>query len=156
MCQDAQELLHNDLPAFARCCNGVGSTIGWIGWLTYHFIPDTIWGADFTSVSDIHDVEYCYPKRFTNIDKALQHKKESDKRLLRNGIRLMYSATLPCSIHYSNKEMKELSTFLDAPERLLLAARLHRVRAYYFIVDRVGSESFLKGKTFFADGRGAI
>jgi hypothetical protein len=108
-----------------ECCNGVGSQVGWLGKLTYHLIPNTIWGLSITEASDIHDWMYVYPKSFATKQDALNWKHMADNLLLDNIITII-----------------ERDTYWT----LLKIIRRQRAMAYYSAVDEAGVESFLDGK----------
>lgn len=80
----ALELLITDPAKFKSFCNGVGSTRGFWGKLTYHFIPNTIYFMDITPASDLHDVDYSIPAEFDTIEHALAYKKDADNRMYQN------------------------------------------------------------------------
>ena len=125
MCEESRTLLMEDLEQFASHCNGVGSRVGWFGKLTYHFIPNTIWGLNITPASDIHDVEYSYPKIFVDRECATIFKVETDIRFMDNLKTLI------------NRE-----TEWGWVRRL----RLSRAKKYYRAVKNIGKDSFFDGK----------
>ncbi len=123
---DEFQRLATENPAeIVRLCNGVGSTVGWAAWF-YHLIPNTIWGLDITPASDIHDVDYVYPKSFRIYTEAAYHKRKADRRIYNNILALI-------DMHTRYEWLKDL--------------RVSRTRKYYFVLLSCGNESFLDGKT---------
>lgn len=108
-----------------KLCNGVGSEIGWIGNLTYHLIPNTIWFLNVTCCSDIHDVDYNYPDHFATQEEAFKCKADADLRLYNNLVTHIKKNTTNC---------------------ILLRMRLNRAYMYYLAVANAGQLSFLEGK----------
>lgn len=119
-------LLNNNPVKFKRCCNGVGSLVGFWARLFYHFIPNTIWGLDITPASDIHDVEYSVPDKFNTLSEALKHKKKADYNFYLNMEILIMKAN----------SWGWVESF-----------RLNRAKVYYFALRKLGEGSFLAGKT---------
>ena len=105
--------------------NGVGSTVGWLGRLTFHLIPNTIWFLDITPASDIHDIDYAYPSSFKSEGAAIRHKDQADRRFYDN-VKILIEA------HTSNRVLKCL--------------RYRRLRKYYWTLKNFGMESFLESK----------
>jgi len=108
-----------------RVCNGVGSP----GTLSYHLIPNTIWGLDVTPASDIHDWMYTYPAKFPSDAEALEWKNKADRALLNNMIRLF--------------ERAEKDSWLA---RRLAWFRRNRAQLYFEAVQHFGGPSFWEGK----------
>lgn len=123
----ARNLLKFNKKEFIACCNGVGSPNGFWGKLTYHFIPQTIWGLPIRAAADIHDVEYTYPDNFYCKKAALKWKVEADKRFKYNIMRLIKKNT-------KWKWLKKI--------------RYIRAKEYYWILKKFGEESFLANKSF--------
>ncbi len=126
MSEVAEKLLNEHLEVFTSYCNGVGSTAGFWGKLTYHFIPNTIWCLNITPCSDIHDVEYSIPGEFKTLDEALDWKAWADERFYKN---------------------LQIYIELNTSYECLKALRLSRAKKYHFAVCSAGETSFLKGKT---------
>ena len=76
-----------------KICNGVGSRVGIIANLLWHFTPNTVWGLNITPVSDIHDYDFTYPKTFKTFSEAIKHKTQSDCRFRSNAFTLIESQT---------------------------------------------------------------
>lgn len=123
MPQVVEDLLYSDSEKFLSFCNGVGSDIGVLGKLTYHFIPNTIWGLDITPASDLHDVGYSYPNFFATKDDALKYKALIDL--------------------YFYKNMKSL---IDTHSIFLNKIRMIRAHTYFETVHLFGEECFMEGK----------
>jgi len=127
MSEEAVNLLYSDPKKFASYCNGVGSQVGWLGKLTYHIIPNTIWFLNITAASDIHDVEYSVPASFESIAAAEKAFDEANLRLYKN-----------------------ICILIDRKGRSgwLYLARMHRAGLYYDMVSSdAGWTSFVAGKT---------
>ena len=122
----ALEIMNTRPLEFKRCCNGVGSTIGFWSKLLWYLTPNTVWGLNITCCSDLHDVDYNHPQIFESVEKALQWKEESDNRFYKN---------LKTHIKRNTKN------------RWLLYLRLKRARKYYYAVKNFGETSFLADKT---------
>lgn len=123
----ALKLLESNPKKFANYCNGVGSQVGWLGRLTYHIIPNTIWFLDITPASDIHDVEYSVPSEFGCISAAEKAFDEANLRLYNN-----------------------IVTLIDRKGRggLIYQMRMHRAGLYFDAVSgSAGWKSFVSGKT---------
>jgi hypothetical protein len=75
-----QKDLQNNINNIKSIVNGMGSP----GEKTYNLIPDEIYGMDLTPISDIHDYDYTYPKRFRSLEEAKAHKAASDMRFYNN------------------------------------------------------------------------
>jgi hypothetical protein len=104
----ARELLIQDKVEFIKCCDGVGSRAGgWMGNITYHITPNTIWLMDITPASDIHDVEYSHPLFFATGEDAKAAWKAANERFVDNCVDLAV-----------------------ARGGWLLKARLHRIHLY--------------------------
>jgi hypothetical protein len=85
MAASTRELLIRDPKEFASCCNGVGSKAGgWLGNITYHITPNTIWFMDITPASDIHDVEYSHPSSFISDEEAKHCWRAANQRFVDN------------------------------------------------------------------------
>lgn len=125
MSDEARKLLGTDPKRWKSYCNGVGSNVGWLGKLTYHLIPNTIWFMDITPASDIHDVEYYVPDTFATRAGAIEWKVQADQRFLDNMLALIRA--------------KSGTAFM----RIL---RTRRAIAYYNAVAEIGEDSFLEGK----------
>lgn len=121
--------LVNNPQKIKDCCNGVGSEVGWFGKLTYHFIPNTIWGLDVTEFSDIHDYMYTYPEEFDTEEDALRYKDMAD-RTGRHNLQVIISR--------------------NSKLRWLKLLRIRRARQYYFLLKIAGKDSFLEGKKIHA------
>jgi hypothetical protein len=117
--------LVNNPQKIKDCCNGVGSEVGWWGKLTYHLIPNTVWGLDVTEFSDIHDYDYCYPESFATKQDALNYKHLADNRGLDN-----------------------ILAIIDRDTKWTWLKIMRRARAmkYYDALDIFGEDSFLDGK----------
>lgn len=125
--EEFQRLATEDPEKIVACCNGVGSQVGWLARLTYHFTPNTVFFLDITPVSDIHDVDCTYPSHFKNKAAALEHMSKANLRFREN-----------------------LETYIEMHTKnsLLLFLRLSRAMAYYTILMDTCEESFMEGKTF--------
>ena len=119
----ALELLIADPKKFKGYCNGVGSTRGFSGRLTYHFIPNTIWFMSITPASDLHDVDYSIPDEFDTIEHALEYKKEADNRMLQN-----------------------MNLLIDRRGGMFQRLRELRAFEYYGVLRTCGTDSFLSDK----------
>ena len=128
----AKQLMYHEPEKFSACCNGVGSQSGWLGKLTYHIIPNTIWLMSITPASDIHDVEYTYPMEFETEADALEWKREADNRFYNNVLTLI----------------ERRGGWFEAPRRL-------RAATYYRTLRMAGMESFLASKTILEDNNDA-
>lgn len=122
---EALELLESNPEQFKSYCNGVGSNSGgFFSRLLYHITPNTIWGLSITDCSDIHDVEYSYPKTFLSFTSALDFKACADLRFLYN--------------------MKQR---INARGGFFRKVRLERAAKYYYAVCKWGEKPFIKGKS---------
>lgn len=127
MSDAAKALLASDPKTFASYCNGVGSRVGWLGKLTYHLIPNTIWFLNITAASDPHDVEFTIPKVFESLALARKAFDEANLRLYKN-----------------------ICILIDRKGRsgLIYLARMKRAGLYYDMVSSTaGWTSFISGKT---------
>lgn len=127
MSDAAKALLASDPKKFASYCNGVGSQVGWLGRLTYHLIPNTIWFMDITAASDGHDVDFTIPSVFESLAAAEKYFDEANLRLYKN-----------------------ICILIDRKGRSgwLYLARMHRAGLYYDMVSSsAGWKSFISGKT---------
>ena len=61
-----------------KVCNGVGSRVGTMGKITYHLIPETIYGLNIRACANVHDWDYCFLPRN---DKS---KEDADRQFLAN------------------------------------------------------------------------
>ena len=78
MPDDTLNLLLSDPKKFKSFCNGVGSRVGWLGRLSYHFIPNFCWFVSIIIQADLHDVGYSVPKIFKTIEEAIEYKEMID------------------------------------------------------------------------------
>lgn len=127
MSDAAANLLKSDPVKFASYCNGVGSRVGWLGRLTYHLIPNTIWFLNITPASDGHDVDFTIPSVFESLSAAEKAFDEANLRLYKN-----------------------ICILIDRKSRSgwLYLARMHRAGLYYDMVSSdAGWTSFISGKT---------
>ena len=123
----AAEMYQNEPKKFAQCCNGVGSTVGWVNRLVKWWLGDTIYGLSVRSMADIHDVEGTYPKQFPSRRQAEKWRNAGDQRLLINGEIIV--------IRQKNQSEK------------LKKKRLWWVKTYYKCLRWFGKTSFYTGKT---------
>lgn len=126
---DAPKEFWNDLKEtpykVKECCNGVGSTVGFLGKITYHLIPNRIYGLDVTEASDIHDYMCTYPKYFKTKQDAVNWKRMADNMLLDNVIIIIER---------------------DTRWQWLKNLRRYRAMSFYNAVDSFGDESFFDDK----------
>jgi hypothetical protein len=85
----ARELMESDPERFKRCCNGVGSKVGFLAKLVYHIIPNTIWFMSIKEAADLHDVDYSVPQTFKTKAEALEYKRQADFRFYMNVVILI-------------------------------------------------------------------
>lgn len=127
MSEEAANLLYSDPKKFASYCNGVGSRVGWVGRLTYHLIPNTIWFMDITPASDIHDVEYSVPSEFQHLGLAAKAFDDANLRIYKN-----------------------IQTLIKrkATSGILFRMRMRRAKLYYYALGSDAAwNSFVSGKT---------
>jgi len=93
MSDAARDLLNSDRKTFKKCCNGVGSKVGFWNKLLYHIIPNFIGLINITPASDIHDVEYTVPPTFATMTEARQAWQDANMRFLSNCRRLIEAGT---------------------------------------------------------------
>jgi len=124
-----ETLMENQPYLFKKLCNGVGSTQGLLNKAFYYIVPpfvrNRIWGLNITQASDIHDVEYTYPRKFRDKQQALEWKEDTDTRFHINLVKLI----------------KNQNSF-----RWLENARFARADKYLALLEKVGDEAFLANK----------
>jgi hypothetical protein len=126
MSDTAKELLEREPEAFKKCCNGVGSRVGFWNRLLYHFIPDTILFLNITCCSDLHDVDFTFPKVFKTDQFAKEHFHKANQRFLNN---------------------LEIHVLRQDSWNWLEERRLWRARKYFEIVDsEKGWQSYIDGR----------
>lgn len=127
MSDAARKLLESDPKTFASYCNGVGSRVGFLNKLAYHFIPNTIGLVNVTPASDVHDVEFTIPKVFGSLALAKKAFDEANLRLYRNLVIIIERHGRDC---------------------FLYETRMWVAKKYYDIVSGSRGElSFYSGKT---------
>jgi len=135
MSEIAYNLLTKHNKLFTSLCNGVGSTTGTFNKLFYYCVPsfirNRIYLLNVTPCSDIHDVEYSFPRKFYSEEHAIHWKEVADMRFRDNLYILIRN----------QKSWKWL-------ERL----RLSRASKYYRILRVAGDKAFLDNKLILTRG----
>jgi hypothetical protein len=133
MSNEVRFVLIHKTKQFIANTNGVGSYVGFSGWLmsmlplwVIDLVLNRIFGMDITPASDLHDNEYCFPDTFEDYLQAGKHKATADDDF-RGNIEIMI-----------NRD--QLFDCLDDYRR-------EKANAYKIILTIAGKDSFYENKT---------
>lgn len=135
MSEIAYNLLTKYNKQFTALCNGVGSTSGTLNKAFYYIVPswirNRIYGLNITPASDIHDVEYSFPRKFYSEEHARHWKEVADMQFRDNLHTLIYN-------------QKSWSW--------LTRLRISRADKYYRILRIAGDKAYLNNKIILTRG----